>query len=169
MTEQKPCTKLLTFLTIVSLLISFAALTLSVLHITNVIGVGGEGKKVVISKQYDKGQSLEKAIATKKPMVIFFYTDWCGYCQKFAPTFAKVVKDKAVKKNFAVAYVNCEKPENAKHMEAYGVEGYPTVFVVGADGKRAHLQNQTFFNDDSVEVVKKDILSTLGDKEEDDD
>ena len=102
-------------LVIVSLVFSILAFLTSIYSVVHsAVAHSHGGKKVVISKQYDKGQSIEKAIETKKPMVVFFYTDWCGYCQRFAPTFHKIVKSKGVKKNVAVAYVNCEKPENSK-------------------------------------------------------
>ena len=129
------------------------------------LGAGGqrEGKKVVISTQYDKGQSLEKARETKKPIVVFFYTDWCGFCQRFAPTFAKITKDKEIKKKFAVAYVNCEKEENAKDVKAYNIQGFPTVYVIKEDGEKEQLANETFFNDDSVNVVKEKMLEIIED------
>ena len=45
-----------------------------------------------ITEAYAKGKSLEEAKATGKPVVAVFYADWCGYCKKFAPTFAKIIK-----------------------------------------------------------------------------
>ena len=145
---------------IISLLLSISALTLSVLSFKGGSGASQAGP-VVISKQYDKGRSLDKAIATKKPMVVFFYTDWCGFCQRFIKTFDKVTKDRKIKSNFAIAYVNCEDQNNHKYMEEYKVQGFPTVFVVTKDGKKVHLDNNTFFNDDSVEVIKNNILDTI--------
>ena len=117
---------------------------------------------VVISKQYDKGQSYDKAKATKKPMVVFFYTDWCGFCQRFAPTFHKVVTSKDVKKNFAVAYVNCDLPESRAAMQEYGVNAFPTVFVVKADGEKKQLSNPTFFAPEADKNLPKDILAVIG-------
>lgn len=118
-------------------------------------------KAVVISKQYDKGQSLEKALATKKPIVVFFYTDWCGFCQRFAPTFHKVTKSKDIKKNFAVAYVNCENPENRQHMEEFKVEGFPTVYVIDKDNNRTHLENGTFFTPTAEKDLPKIMMDLL--------
>ena len=69
--EKKPCNNL-AVLVLVSLLLSVASLATSVYTLVN--GSVGSEKKVVISKQYDKGQSFEKAKATKKPIVVFFYT-----------------------------------------------------------------------------------------------
>ena len=163
-TQENSCKGkgVLIFLTILSLIFSIAALTLSIITFNNGGGSASEGKKVVISKQYDKGQSLEKAQATKKPMIVFFYTDWCGFCQRFVPTFHKISKMPKIKKNFAIAYVNCEKEENQKLMQEYGVHGFPTVYVIDAEGKRTQLDNATFFNDDSKDVVSKEALEIIG-------
>ncbi len=150
-------------LTIVCLILSVAALTLSILNYTGAsVGNGESGKKVVISKQYDKGRSLDKAYATKKPIIVFFYTDWCGFCQRFAPTFDKITKDKRIKKNFAIAFVNCENPENQKHTEEFKIQGFPTVFVIKENKERVQLDNNTFFNDDSKEVVADKALEIIG-------
>ena len=116
---------------------------------------------VVISKQYDKGQSFDKAKATKKPMVVFFYTDWCGFCQRFAPTFHKAVTSKEIKKNFAVAYVNCDYPENRKAMQEYKVEAFPTVFVIDAYGKSTQLENSTFFAEGAEKNLPADMLKLI--------
>ena len=116
---------------------------------------------VVISKQYDKGQSFAKAKATKKPMVVFFYTDWCGFCQRFAPTFHKAVTSNDIKKNFAVAYVNCDLPESRAAMEEFKVEAFPTVFVIDAKGKKTQLENSTFFVDGAEKNLPADMLKLL--------
>ena len=95
-------------------------------------------------------------------MLVFFYVDWCGFCQKFAPTFHKITKDSEIKSNFAIAYVNCDAPENAKFVQEYGIQAFPTVFVVDKNGQRTQLQNETFFNNDSKEVVKNKALELIG-------
>ncbi len=161
--QNKPCKCLIVLVTI-AFIMSLASLVLSVLNFTAHPGrqqAADNGGQVVISKQYDKGRSLEKAVKTKKPMIVFFYTDWCGYCQRFAPVFDEVTKDSKVKKNFAIAYVNCEKQENQKHMQEYSVNAFPTVFVVDENNKRTHLDNNTFFNDDSKEVLVKKVLELI--------
>ncbi|MBR2068775.1 MAG: thioredoxin fold domain-containing protein [Candidatus Gastranaerophilales bacterium] len=166
--NKKPCKckLVILFLTIVSFFFSVAALTTSIYVLNKGTTAGdsaaSEGKKVVISTEYDKGQSLAKAQETKKPIIVFFYTDWCGFCQKFAPTFGKITKDKKFKSNFAVAYVNCEKEENQKLMQEYDVQGFPTVFVIDEQGKKTQLDNNTFFNADSAEVVSKKALELIG-------
>lgn len=155
--KEKCSCKKLVVLVVLSLLISIAALATSIFALTN--GAPSE-KKVVISTQYDKGKSYEKALKTQKPMVVFFYTDWCGFCQRFAPTFDKITKKKDIKNNFAVAYVNCEKPENQKLMEEFNVTGFPTVFVINKD-KKEHLDNGLFFGENAIDATSAAMLKVL--------
>ena len=150
-------------MTIISILLSATSLTLSILTAKGGIKIG-ENKPVVISKQYDKGKSLKKAQDTKKPTIVFFYTDWCGYCQRFAPTYHKIAKNKDIKKNFAIAYVNCEEPKNHKLMEEYNVNAFPTVFVINKKGKRIQLENNTFFNKDSAKTLTEKVLELIGEE-----
>lgn len=145
-------------LTVISLLFSITALTVSIVTVKGGFVPSEEGK-VVISKQFDKGKSLDKALATKKPVLVFFYTDWCGYCQRFAPDYNKISKDREIKKHMAVAYVNCEDPNNRKFVEEYEIQGFPTVFVVGTDGKKTQIQNNFLFEGDVVNVVKAKALN----------
>ena len=156
---KKPCNKL-AVLVLVSLLLSVLSLTASVYTLMN--GHIGAEKKVVISKQYDKGQSLEKALETKKPVIVFFYTDWCGFCQRFVPTYYKVSKSKDIKKNFAIAYVNCEDSKNTPLMSEYGIQGFPTVYVLDGKGNKTQIENQYLFNDDAVETVIKKAKEIVG-------
>ena len=162
--EEKKCNKKLGIVLIVlSLVMSFAALGLSVYNTVTLNNGAAQanGGKVLISKKYDKGQSLAKAYKKQKPVVVFFYADWCGFCQRFAPTFYKVTKDREIKKNFAVAYVNCDKPENREYMQQFNVQGFPTVYVINNDRSKVQLENSTFFNEDSADVIKTNMLNII--------
>lgn len=122
---------------------------------TGVLSAAAPGSdNVVISKQYDKGQSVAKALATGKPMIVWFYTDWCGFCKKFAPTYGKINKDREVKKNFAIAYVNCDAPENKQYIEEYGIQGFPTVYMVKGSQKE-HIDNNILFMPDAFNQIKQ--------------
>lgn len=119
-----------------------------------------EAKPVVISRDYDKGQSMELALETGKPMIVWFYTDWCRYCQKLAPSFKKAVNKKEIKKNFAVAYVNAEDPKNEEYTKEYNVEGYPTVYLVN-NGAKELVSPMELFATDSINVMAKKFMDFL--------
>ena len=47
-------------------------------------------------------------------------------------------------------------------MSEYGVQGFPSVFVIDNQGKRTQLDNNTFFSEDSKDVVAKKALELIG-------
>ena len=100
----------------------------------------------LISEKYDNGQTLAKAKETGKPILAFFYVDWCGYCKRFAPTFADIQKDKDMNQDFAFAFVNCEAPENEELLKEYEIQGFPSVFVIKGD-KKTHIDNEILYGD----------------------
>ncbi len=101
----------------------------------------------LISETYDRGQSFAKAQKENKPILVFFYANWCGYCQRFAPIYDKLSKDKAIKDKLAIAYVNCEDPENSELVQEYEIEGFPSVFVVKGD-KKEQIPNNLLYDDE---------------------
>ncbi len=148
---------------VLSVLNTSALVFLGAAYAIGNIGVeigASSSKPVVISKQYDKGQSLSKAINTGKPMIVWFYTDWCRYCQKFAPTFKKVTTSKEIKSSFAIAYVNAEDYENKEYVAEYDIKGYPTVYLVDGD-KKELIPSQWLFQDDAVKKLKQNFLAFL--------
>ena len=156
--EHKCSCKMTTLLVLISLILSVTSFATSIYTLSKTPA----DKKVVISTQYDKGKSMEKALKTEKPVIVFFYTDWCGFCQRFVPTYHKISKNKDIKKNFAIAYVNCEDMKNRDLMQEYNIHAFPTVYVIDKEGNRTQLENQLFFNNDSAEVLSKKALELIG-------
>lgn len=161
--EKKCRKKMLIAGVIVSLVLSIAAMGLS---LVTFLGANGYiqslsmGSDLPISKKYDRGRSLEKALKKDKPVIIWFYVDWCGYCQKFAPVFDEVIKTKEVKKKYAVAFVNCDNKDNQKLIQDYNVMGFPTVFLFNPEtGEKKQLDNYKFF----IPAAKEEIIRDLKD------
>ena len=157
--------KVVILFTVLSFLFSSAALITSSVALNGAPASNAQNGQVVISKQYDRGKSLNKAMATDKPIIVFFYTDWCGFCQKFAPVFDKITKARKFKSKFAVAYVNCENPDNQRIMQEFQIEGFPTVYVIDNQGRRTKLENNILFEENSVEIVTKKAMELIGEGE----
>lgn len=80
------------------------------------------------------GSGLERARAEGKPMVVFFFTTWCGYCKKMD---RETWKDPAVideiSRNFIAARVDVER---AGELSApFGIETYPTIVMLDGGGR----------------------------------
>lgn len=109
-----------------------------------------------ITEAYAKGKSLEDAKATGKPVVAVFYADWCGYCKKFAPTFAKIIKKRQFKSNLAAAFINGADESNSKYMKEYNVQGFPTVIMINFEtGEKTRVPNNLLF----TPSAEKDLLT----------
>lgn len=157
-TKKMNCQKKLLILTLIISLVSFCLSTFIAVKL-GVFSPDGQihqpNENFLISKKYDKGQSLEKALATKKPVIVWFYADWCGYCKKFAPTFEKLTKDRDIKKNFAIAFVNCDTAENVKFVKEFNIQGFPTLYLISADRKvRTMVAQELLFDAEAVEKLE---------------
>ena len=157
--QEKQFTKCWQKLIIGNTVVSIVALLLSLIFpiimlVTYVSNPNLKYAKVVISKKYDKGQTLSIALEPKKDTVALFYADWCGYCKRFAPQFHKVTSSKEFKKDFAVAYINCEAPENTDVVKEYGIKGFPTVYLIEADGDKKQLKVGDFYNEGFIDSLK---------------
>ncbi len=162
--------KVIILLTIISLIFSTIALFTSSVALKNSSvgqpgGVVGEKPPVSITDKYDKGKSLKKAMAKDKAIIIFFYTNWCGFCQKFVPTFDQIIKDRKFKSKFEPAFVNCEIPDNDRIMKEFRIEGFPTVFIVDKQGRRTQIDNEMLFRDDAKDAVIQKAMELIGEDE----
>jgi thiol:disulfide interchange protein len=65
-----------------------------------------------------------------RPMVVYFYTDWCGYCRQFE---RELLGTPRVKKHFEDVLTVRINPESGTRereiADYYGVSGYPAFFV----------------------------------------
>lgn len=161
MSEDKKCYLCEKVLKIVLLVFIFISSTISAVYSykTNKllsVGSANVATNVSITKTYAKNQTLEKAQASGKPVVVLFYADWCGYCKKFVPTFNDIIKTRKFKSNLAVAFVDGTNPANTQYMVDYEVKGFPSVFMVNfKSGEKVKIDNAQLFTANA----KKELLN----------
>lgn len=95
--------------------------------------------------KYDQG--LEQAKKDGKKVLVFFYTDWCGYCKRMnALTFTDDGVKKLLADKFVTVKVNGDSKnilmvDKAKVTEqqltaTYAVRGYPTIWFLEPNAEK---------------------------------
>ena len=69
--------------------------------------------------------SFKQLIEGETPVLVDFYTDWCGPCKMMAPVLSEVASD--VGEMAKVIKVNVDK--NPEAAMKYGVQGVPTFIL----------------------------------------
>jgi thiol:disulfide interchange protein len=68
--------------------------------------------------------------APPPPMVVYFYTDWCGYCRQFERELLGTAPVKKYFEEVLAVRINPEKGDRERKIaDYYGVSGYPAFFV----------------------------------------
>jgi len=88
-------------------------------------------KPVAFETDYEA--AVKKAAADKKPVFVKFETDWCGPCAVMAK-LVFTARDVA-EASHGVVCIKVDGDKEKKLVEKYKVEGYPTLIMLGVDGK----------------------------------
>lgn len=86
----------------------------------------------------------------KKPLLMFFTgSDWCGWCIRLqnevlkTPEFTKWAKDNVILVELDYPRRLPQTPElknqNAELQQAFGIQGFPTVYFVSAEDKEGRI------------------------------
>jgi thiol-disulfide isomerase/thioredoxin len=92
-------------------------------------------------------QSLESG-ADKKLVCTMYYVDWCGYCKKAKPEWAKLEQEMngaqiGAHKIF-ITSVNCE--EEPAAAEEAGIQQYPTFKIKLENGETVEYKDEATFD-----------------------
>jgi thiol:disulfide interchange protein len=75
-------------------------------------------------------QALAEANAYNKPLVVYFYTDWCPYCREFNTKLLNTREVQEHLRNAAIVRINPEKGIEEKMLSRqYRIGGYPSFFL----------------------------------------
>ncbi len=81
--------------------------------------------------------ALKRVKSEDKPLVVYFYADWCGYCRQFERELLGTPKVKAFLGSALAVMINPDKGSQESDLARYyGVDGYPTFFVYGRKSQR---------------------------------
>ncbi|XP_023336650.1 protein disulfide-isomerase A6 homolog [Eurytemora carolleeae] len=96
--------------------------------------------------------------------IVEFYAPWCGHCKNLVPEYKKAAK--ALKGVVKVGAVNAD--EHKSLGGQYGVQGFPTIKIFGANKKKPEdyngNRNAQGFVDAGLAAAKKLVNAQLGGK-----
>jgi len=93
------------------------------------------------SGQRGYAKALEIQQVTRKPYLIYFYTDWCPSCRNFAANVFRLPQVRKALGGALKVQVNGDLKE--KVMTEFGVRGYPTIYIVPASGQPVSVSSGT--------------------------
>ncbi|MFX1518213.1 MAG: rhodanese-like domain-containing protein, partial [Promethearchaeota archaeon] len=80
-----------------------------------------------------------------KPVFLFFYAEWCGFCKKQKPILLELSEEYSDKIEFL--YINAE--EHPQMRQDFGVTGFPTMFLINKNEERYSYRIFRGFNEKS--------------------
>lgn len=129
--------------TALSLLISLAILTSALF--------AAQEKSVKWRTDFEK--AAKDAKKANKPIMIDFYTDWCGWCKKLDKdvyTDSRVVD---LSKKFVCVKIDGD--ENRKLVEKYDLQGYPTIVFLNSKSEEVERIVGYKNADDFLKTMRK--------------
>ncbi len=108
-------------------------------------------------------RGLDQSAASGKPLVLYFYTDWCPYCRKFEK---HTLADGGVKKvldGFVLVRINPEDGSRENQIaQQYRVDGYPAVFFSNpATGQSTQEVTQAVRSADDFKKAAAEFLKVV--------
>lgn len=77
-------------------------------------------------------EALKTAVSENKPVMIDFYTGWCGWCKKLDKETYRNKEVVELSKNFVCLKIDAEKESQLAYR--YAVRGFPTVIFTDVSG-----------------------------------
>jgi len=129
----------------------------------SIAGCGQNYRNIPTEITFYKNLDEAKAAATKakKPLVIDFYTGWCGYCKMLdSLTFTDSIVISMSKDNL---FVKIDAEEDTSAASQYAIAGYPTIVVTRPDGSEidriwGYLPPNEFYNQIQLYLQGKETL-----------
>ncbi len=102
-------------------------------------------------------QQIDKSLAEKVPVFLFFFAEWCGYCKRERPIYEKLKIDYDGK----IVFLDINAEKNTELSDMFGVSGFPTMFLITGKDKDGYVKEKYVgFNS---EILLKGVFDkTLG-------
>jgi thiol-disulfide isomerase/thioredoxin len=130
-----------------------------------------DAPRILITRDWQRGADgyarAEGERDSGAPMLVYFYTDWCGYCRRLDERLLSSADvERYLGERVAKVRVNPEEGSAERALSRqFGVKGYPTLFLMGLDGVRLPISPYRQGGDaelESPEEFTRSLKETVG-------
>jgi rhodanese-related sulfurtransferase len=92
---------------------------------------------------------IDAILDADKPVFLFFYADWCHFCQEQLP----IIDELELEYTEEIIVIRVNSEDNPQAMEEFGVTAFPTMFLVSdksADGEYRYQEFQGFTDKETL-------------------
>ncbi len=115
----------------------------------------------IVTKQASKAASNNELISSsvegKKPAVILFYAQWCGYCKQMFPMFQELQAKYHKEVNFFYIDIDSERGQELAKQYRTKQNGVPDTQFYNKDGKLI----EEFLGASTIERIESNIKNLL--------
>jgi len=107
------------------------------------VTVSDEGLEDFVSPEWFEGaagldRGLQLAKEEDRPVLLYFYTDWCGYCRQLEGNLLETATVEDYTEHIIKVRINPEKGSAERQLaKTYGVRGFPSLFMHSTATARA--------------------------------
>ena len=117
-------------------------------------GTNSNNAKTETIKIIDENQFEELVLKADKPVLVDFYTDWCGPCRVLSPTIEELAQDNKYKDKYYFYKVNVDYANNIA--KEYNIMYIPTV-IIFKDGTEITRSSGVVEKDYIVDMLKQGL------------
>ena len=117
-------------------------------------GTNSNNAKAETIKIIEEDQFEELVLNADKPVLVDFYTDWCGPCRVLSPTIEELAQDKKYSDKYYFYKVNVDYANNIA--KEYNIMYIPTV-IIFKDGTEITRSSGVVEKDYIVDMLKQGL------------
>jgi len=123
----------------------------------------GEGADIPGIKWTPYKEIVSSGMAEKKPVFLYFYSRWCGWCRRFERSvLGSPEVGSLLSQDFISSRINIFHPLSEKATSSFNVTGVPTVVFLDCRGNRIEVFPGYLGKNDFLKLLKEIYYTQKG-------